>query len=171
MNICPSFFSAFLLTENGPAHATAIPPSFASLKSGLVFTFLVLAYQVVLKQRPLNGCLFFSLGLVVMKLNIRQQKQTTKEQSGLSLKTKTNEKLNVNLNQQSTVRTAHVCVHTTAQWQYTIQHRTVLIIFSIIFQASQNSSYVVYWSGGTGVRNVKMRQFGDNSYPETVDVY
>jgi len=73
---------------------------------------------------------FFSPGLVVMKLNIRQQKQTTKEQSGLSLKTKTNEKLNVNINQQSIVRTAHVCVHTTAQLQYTIQHRTVLTMFS-----------------------------------------
>jgi len=40
----------------------------------------------------------------------------------------------VNLNQQSTVKTVHMCVCARAQLPYTIQHRTVLIIFPLILQ-------------------------------------
>ena len=69
-----------------------------------------------------------SLGLVLKKLNPTQQKQTTREQNGKKHKNKP--KSNLNLNQRSTLRIAHIC----AQLTYTIQHRTVLRIFSLILQ-------------------------------------
>ena len=40
----------------------------------------------------------------------------------------------VNLNQQSTVKTAHVCAYHCAQLSYTAQHKTVLIIFPLNLQ-------------------------------------
>jgi len=45
-------------------------------------------------------------------------------------------KLKLNLNQHSALRTAHVCAHHCAQLSYTTQHRTVLIIFPLIFRTS-----------------------------------
>jgi len=49
-------------------------------------------------------------------------------------KTKPKSKENLNLNQHSTVRTDHVRAYHCAQLPYTIQHRTVLIIFTLILQ-------------------------------------
>jgi len=46
------------MIEYGSADATTAPSCVASLKSRMVFTVLVLAYQVVLKSRLLNCCLF-----------------------------------------------------------------------------------------------------------------
>ena len=43
-------------------------------------------------------------------------------------------KLFVNLNQHSSLRTAHVCLYHCVQLLYTTQHRTVLIIFPLILQ-------------------------------------
>jgi len=62
------------------------------------------------------------------------------KQNSLSLtrKTKckytTTQKLNLNLNQHLSLRTAHMCVHHCAQLSSTTQHRTVLIIFPLILQ-------------------------------------
>jgi len=43
-------------------------------------------------------------------------------------------KLNLNIHQQSSLTTAHVCVYHCAQLSYTTRHRTVLIIFPLILQ-------------------------------------
>jgi len=67
-----------------------------------------------------------SLGLVLKKLNLTQQKQTTREQNGKKTQ-KNKPKSNLNLKQWSTLCTC-------AQLTYTIQHRTVLRIFSLILQ-------------------------------------
>jgi len=40
----------------------------------------------------------------------------------------------VNINQQSTVETARVCAYHCAQLSYTMQHRSVLMIFPLILK-------------------------------------
>ena len=49
---------------------------------------------------------------------------------------------------QRTVRTAHLSVLMTVQLQYTIQHRTVLIISPVTSPDKHHSSDAVYWRGG-----------------------
>jgi len=57
-------------------------------------------------------------------------------QQQIGKNTKSKPKSKENLNQLSTLRTAHVCVcaYNCVQLSYTTQHRTVLIIFPVIFQ-------------------------------------
>jgi len=45
---------------------------------------------------------------------------------------KCKKKLNLNLNQHSSARTANMCAYHCVQLPYTTQHRKVLIIFSLI---------------------------------------
>jgi len=87
------------------------------------------------KKDHFGGVLLLSqsLGLVLKKLNPTQKQETTQKQNGKKhTKSKPKSKENLNLNQQSTVRTGHVCVCIILQLLYTVQHRTVLIIFRLI---------------------------------------
>ena len=47
--------------------------------------------------------------------------------------TKSKPKSTENLNQQSTLRTPRVCAYHCTQLSYTVQHRTILIIFPILW--------------------------------------
>jgi len=72
-----------------------------------------------------------SLGIVLKELNLTQQKQTAQEKMAKNTRCKTKSK--ENLNQQSTLKNcSHVCAYHCAQLSYTIQHRIVLMIFSLI---------------------------------------
>jgi len=70
-----------------------------------------------------------SRGLVLKKLN-----PNTTKANNTRTKRQNIHKANLDLNQQSTVRTAPMCVHTCALSHYATQHRTVLTTFRLILQ-------------------------------------
>jgi len=81
-----------------------------------------------------------SFGLVWKKLNITQQKETTKEQNGKTYKSwqKHTQKAILNLNQQSTARIAHTCVHMTV-YNCSTQDSTEQFWWSSLLSSRQSS--------------------------------
>ena len=67
-----------------------------------------------------------ALGLVLKKLNLTQEKQTTQEQKKWQKHTTSKPISKENLNKQSILRTVYVNAYHCAQQSYTVQHRTVL---------------------------------------------
>jgi len=73
-----------------------------------------------------------SLGLVLKKLNLTQENR--QHRSEHNDKTNSKFKSKVNLNQQSTLRTAHMCAYALSLCTTVVRYRTVLIIFSLMLR-------------------------------------
>jgi len=69
-------------------------------------------------------------------------------------KTKDTSKENLNLNQQSSLRTAYVCAYHSAQLPYIIQHRKVRIIFPLMLWTIIMAQMLP--AGGKGIMKYEM---------------